>query len=265
MPNSERRPGRRILWINPVGTDLFDAEMKQLFDAEKLPGTEVEVRSLKRGPHHLEYHYYGALVLPDVLHMLRQAEREGFDAAVVGCFYDPGLKEAREVVEHMPVIFPAESCSYLAATMADKFSILVGRRKWIPAMRELVERYGLGGKLASFKVLEMGVHDFQKNPPETERRMVALAREAVERDGAEAVILGCTIEFGFAQVLQREIGVPVLDATVTPFKFAEFKAELSQRYGWSASKRGGFESPTAAEIRSWELGAQYDDVEKVWS
>ncbi len=265
MPNSESRGSRRILWINPVGTDLFDAEMQALFEREGMPGTRVEVRSLKRGPHHLEYHYYGALVLPDVLNMLRRAEEEGFDAAVVGCFYDPGLKEAREVVERMPVVFPAETCSYLAATMADKFSILVGRRKWIPAMRELVERYGLGGKLASFKVLEMGVHDFQKDPAETERRMIAASREAVEKDGAEAMILGCTIEFGFAQVLQKEIGVPVLDATITPFKFAELKAELSQRYGWSASKRGGFESPTVAEIRSWDLGAQYDDVAAVWS
>lgn len=265
MADGKTAPSRRVLWINPVGTDLFDAEMKELFEAEKLVGTEIVVRSLKRGPHHLEYHYYGALVLPDVLHMLMEAEKEGFDAAVVGCFYDPGLKEAREVVERMPVIFPAETCTYLAATMADKFSVLVGRRKWIPAMRELVERYGLGGKLASFKVLEMGVHDFQVDPPETERRMVALAKEAVERDGAEAMILGCTVEFGFAQELQKAIGVPVLDATVTPFKFAEFKAELSQRFGWSASKRGGFESPVTAEIESWGLKGQYEGLERAWS
>ena len=255
---------RRVLWINPVGTDAFDGEMKELFDSEKLPGTEVEVRSLERGPHHLEFHYYGALVLPDVLHMLREAEAEGFDAAVVGCFYDPGLKEAREVVSGMPVIFPAETCSYLAATMADRFSVLVGRRKWVPAMREVIERYGLGGKLGSFKILEMGVHDFQKDPPETEKRMVALAREAVERDGAEALILGCTIEFGFAQALQKEIGVPVLDATVTPFKFAEFKADLRKRYGWAASKIGGFESPTASEIESWGLTESYDGVTEAW-
>lgn len=255
---------RRVLWINPLGTDAFDADMQAVFEAEKMPGTEVEVRSLERGPHHIEYHYYGALVMPDVLHMLRQAEQEGFDAAVVGCFYDPGLKEAREVVTTMPVVFPAETCSYLAATMADKFSVLVGRRKWVPAMREVIERYGLGGKLSSFKVLELGVLDFQKDPPETERRMVALAREAVEQDGAEAIILGCTAEFGFAQALQAEIGVPVLDATVTPFKFAEFKADLRKRYGWAASKRGGFESPRTSEIEGWGLAASYAGVSQAW-
>lgn len=249
--------GRRVLWINPVGTESFDAEMQDLFEQEKMPDTEVIVRSLTRGPHHLEYHYYGALVLPDTLHMLMEAEQEGFDAAVVGCFYDPGLKEAREVTERMPVVFPAETCAYLAATMADRFSVLVGRRKWIPAMRENIVRYGLSDKLASFKELCMGVHDFQKDPQETERRMVVAAKEAVEQDGAEAIILGCTIEFGFFRTLQEIVGVPVLDATVTPFKFAEFKAELKQRYGWAASKVGGFKSPPKREIDAWRLREHY--------
>jgi allantoin racemase len=255
-----REMGRKILWINPVGTPVFDGEMLRLFEAERLPDTEVEVRSLERGPHHLEYHYYGALVLPDTLHLIKEAEREGFDAVVVGCFYDPGLKEAREVAE-IPVIFPAEACLYLAATMGDKFSILVGRRKWIPAMRENVERYGLGSKLASFKELCMGVHDFQKDPDKTRRRMLMLGREAVEQDGAEVLILGCTIEFGFFRDLQEELGVPVLDATVTPFKVAEFRADLKQRYGWSASKRGGYEAPPIEEIQAWGLPAQYPGLE----
>lgn len=256
--------GRRILWINPVGTDAFDREMQGLFEAEKLPDTQVEVRSLQRGPHHLEYHYYGALVLPDVLHMLVEAEREGFDAAVVGCFYDPGVKEAREVVHSLPVVFPAEACLYLAATMGDKFSILVGRRKWIPAMRENVERYGLIHKLASFKELCMGVHDFQKDPEETRRRMIRVGREAVELDGAEVLILGCTIEFGFFRDLQEELGVPVLDATVTPLKVAELRAELKQRYGWGASKRGGYETPPLHEMEAWGLGGQYPGLARAW-
>lgn len=255
---------RRILWINPVGTTESDAEMRALFESEALPGSRVEVRSLRRGPHHLEFHYYGALVMLDTLHLLRAAEGEGFDAAVVGCFYDPGVKEARELLDRMPVVFPAEACLYLAATMADRFSILVGRRKWIPAMREAVERYGLGGRLASFKTLELGVRDFQRDRSETARRMTAAAEQAVSEDGAEAIVLGCTMEFGFFRELQERVGVPVLDATVTPFKFAELKAELRQRYGWSASKIGGFQSPPREEVEDWRLSDQYPEVADAW-
>jgi allantoin racemase len=163
------------------------------------------------------------------------------------------LKEIREVIVEMPVVFPAETCTYLAATMGDRFSILVGRRKWIPAMRESVERYGLGGKLASFVTLEMGVQDFQRDHEVTRNRMIAAGRTAIEQDDAEVLILGCTMEVGFAMELQGLLGVPVLDATVTPLKFAEFKAELRRRYGWSHSKAGAFESPPDLEIREWSL------------
>jgi len=243
----------RIYWLNPVGTDTYDALMQETLQREAAPGTEVVVESLTEGPCHLEYHYYGALVLPESILRLQEAERDGFDAAVMGCFYDPGLKEIREATVEMPVVFPAETCTYLAATMGDSFSILVGRTKWIPAMREQVDRYGLRGKLASFVSLDMGVLDFQRDHEVTRARMIDAARLAIERDHAEVLILGCTMELGFAMELQALLGVPVLDATVTPFKFAEFKAELRQRYGWSHSKAGGFETPPELEIREWSL------------
>lgn len=51
--------------------------------------------------------------------------------------------------------------------------------------------------------------------------------------------------------------MPVLDATVTPLKFAEFKAELKQRYGWAASKLGHYETPPEGEQLDWRLAQQY--------
>src|SRR5262249_3818456 len=153
----------RIYWLNPVGTNEYDPLMVEALQREVDLDTEVVVDSLSEGPCHLEFHYYGALALPESIRRLQEAERDGFDAAVMGCFYDPALKEIRGVIVEMPVVFPAEACTYLAATMGDKFSILVGRQKWVPAMRDSVERYGLGGKLASFVTLDMGVQDFQRD------------------------------------------------------------------------------------------------------
>lgn len=247
---------RRILWINPVGTSIWDREIETMLQREALPGTHVEARSLTRGPHHLEYLSYDAQVLPDVLDLIRRAEAEGFDAAVVGCFYDPGVREAREVAEGIAVAFPCESCVTLAATLGDRFSIVVGRNKWIPAMRETVWRYGMERRLASFRAVELGVHDFQRDPPETERRLLQAARAAIAEDGAEVIILGCTIEFGFFRRLQAELGVPVLDATVTPFKVAELLADLKQRFGWLPSKVGGYQSPPQHEVEAWVFPVQ---------
>jgi len=247
----------RVLWINPVGFNDFDKPVKDVLEQAKRPNTTVDVVSLKKGPLHLEYHFYEVLVLTDILHQIKQAENEGYDAAVIGCFYDPGLREAREITEKLVVTAPAEACLYIAASLGHRFSIIVAEKKCVPKMRENAVNYGFEDRLASFKSIDMGVHDFQKNQAETANRMKAAAKEAIENDLAEVIVLGCTIQFGFFKELQREIGVPVIDAVLGPFKYAEFLIELKNRFNWSQSKAYGYESPPEEEIIDWKLEEQY--------
>lgn len=245
----------RVLWINPIGTSKFDDAVRAELERVKRPDTEVEVRSLQRGPQHLEYHAYEAWVVPDLLTAVIEAEREGFDAAVIGCFYDTGLRAAREVATRIAVAAPCESALHIASTLGDSFSVLVGRRKWVPEMRDNVARYGYRDRLASFKVVDLGVHDFQVDPDLTRKRLVSAAREAVDADGAEVVVLGCTIEYGFFSDLQAEIGAPVVDATVAPFKYAELLADLAG-LGWRPSKVGGYATPPSGELEAFGLARQ---------
>jgi allantoin racemase len=253
----------RILYLNPVGTPIFNKAMEEVLRGAAEPGTDVDIVSLRRGPWHVEYYYYESLALPDVLHMVKDAENRGYDAVVLGCFYDLALQEAREISERTTITAPAEAAMLTACSLGDKFSIIVGRRKWIPQMMSNVVRYGLKDRLASFKTLEMGVLDFQRNRKETERRQLERAREAVDEDGAETIILGCTVEFGFWKKLQDELGVPVLDPVITPLKFAEYLVTLKNRFGWSHSKIGAYESPHIDEIVEWDLGRKYST--DVWA
>lgn len=246
----------RIRWIDPVGHDDFSGDIQALLTDVKRETTEVETVSLERGPHHVEYHYYESLVVPDVLHLVKEAENEGVDATVIGCFYDLGLEEAREMADDMPVMGPAQATTHLASTMGNTFSVIVGRRKWIPKMRTTIERYGFGDRLASFRSVDLGVLDFQAHPERTRERLGEAARAAIEEDHAEVVILGCTAEYGFHETLQTEIGVPVLDAVVAPFKFAELQVDLAE-LGWSHSKIGGYESPRPQEIDAWNVSADF--------
>jgi len=254
---------RRILWINPIGLNSFDAPIKEIFEQEKMADTAIDVVSLNRGPQHLEYHYYEMLIMLDTLHLIKQAEKDGYDAAVIGCFYDPGLRESREITERMVVTAPAEACLHIATTLGDSFSVIVGRQKWVPAMKENVFKYGFEKKLASFKPVDLGVHDFHRDEKETERRLKSAAREAVEHDKAEVIILGCTMQFGFYRELQDHVGVPVIDAILAPLKYAEFLVELKQKFGWLHSKKYGFETPPDTEIREWGLSGQYN-LGKLW-
>jgi allantoin racemase len=244
--------GSRILWINPVATSLYDEPIAAALRAEARPDTRIDVASLPGpGPEHLEYNAYEMAVAPKTVGTIRWAEEQGYDAAVIGCFYDPFLRAAREVASRMVVTAPAEACLHIATTLGERVSILVGRSKWIPEMNENVHRYGFADRLASFRVLRMSVAEFQQDPACTEDRILDEARRAIAEDGADVIVLGCTIEFGFYQQVQKELGVPVVDAIVAPLRYAEFLADLSHRHSWSHSKARGYESPDQTEMDGW--------------
>ncbi len=240
----------RILWINPVGTDAYDAPIGAELRREAAPNTRVDVCSLPGvGPQHLEWNALEAVVAGPTMGVLRwAAEQRGYDAAVIGCFYDPFLRGARELASRMAVTAPAEACLHIAATLGERVSILVGRRKWIPEMHENVVKYGYGDHLASFRVLEMSVDEFQADPETTQQRILAEAEAAVHADRADAVVLGCTIEFGFYREVQEKIGVPVIDAVTAPLRYAEFLANIGADHGWRTSRVGGYDSVPVREL-----------------
>jgi allantoin racemase len=125
-------------------------------------------------------------------------------------------------------------------------------------MEENVINYGFRDKLASFKSVNLGVYDFHKDEKLTEKLLKKAAKEAIEKDGAEVIILGCTIQFGFYKELQEYLGVPVIDAVLAPLKYAEFLIELKEKINWTHSKIGGYETPPISEIKDWNLESQYN-------
>jgi len=254
----------RLLWINPAGIDSFNQPIEEYIESDKNSRIEVDVVSMPRGPHHLEYQYYCALAVPDILHRIKQAEKQGYDGAIIGGFYDLALREAREITTDFVVTAPAESCMHIATTLGDSFSIIVGRKRWIAVMEENVVKYGFRSRLASFKAIGIGVLDFQVDREKTLRKLLTAARQALEKDLADTIILGCTIEFGFFRELQKELRVPVIDPVLAPLKYAEFLIELKDRFRWTHSKALRYQTPSAKEIRDWDLANQYSFEKNLW-
>ena len=96
----------KILWIDPVGTDGFDAIIGKILKDSTREGTKVDVVSLPSGrPMHLEYHAYEGLVVSDITRLVYHLSAD-YDAIVIGCFYDIGLREAREVSRRAVVTAP---------------------------------------------------------------------------------------------------------------------------------------------------------------
>jgi allantoin racemase len=183
----------RILWINPIGSEAFNRDTFKLLNEAKSAGTQVDVVSLPADrPRHLQYHAYEGLVVADIVCLTYQAADE-YGAIVIGCFYDVGLREAREVSGRAIVTAPCESATAIASSLGNTFSILVSSRK----MTESVRLYGHGHRLASMRSLDVDAHDFQADRDRTCHRLLAEGHKAIEEDGAEVLILGCSAVYGF--------------------------------------------------------------------
>jgi allantoin racemase len=254
----------RLLYIAPVRID--DAVYERGIEEVARPENTIDVVGFSRGTRHLESHYYEALTVPDIVHSVLEAEWQGYDAAVIGCFYDLALHESREMATRIAVTAPCESSLLLAASLGSTFSIIVGRRKWIPQMKANVQHYGFGERLASFRTLEFGVLDYHRDEAETARRFIEAGRKAVHEDGAEVIVLGCTASAGFYQQMQDALGVPVIDSAIAAVKHAEQLVEIRDRFGWGTSKVGGYEAPPAYEIEEWNLREEYgaDTITEWW-
>jgi allantoin racemase len=242
----------RILCITPIGGDVDNQERADILASVAQPGTEIEFVSLSDdGPRHVEYHSYEALALPDMIKIVRGAA-DKYDAIVLTCFYDLGLREAREISGRTVVTAPCQSAVAIAGHLGNTFSILVGRRKWIPKMRENVRLYGQDHALASMRPVDLGVLDFNSHAA-ARQRLMDVGRRCVEEDGAEVLILGCGALYDFPLQMQEELGVPVIGALQAAFKYGEFLGDAARRLAWYPSRKWGSEAPPEDEISAWGL------------
>lgn len=187
--------------------------------------TELESAGIKRGPTSIESRYDAIMASPDILRLIKEAEKDGADAAVVSCMGDPGVMAGKELV-NIPVLGPCETCMLVASSLGDKTSVVTVLKNEVAAIEENVRAYGLSHKLASARAIDIPVLELRKDMDETLNALVRESKRAVEEDGAKSIILGCTGMTGLGAKLAEHLDVPVLDPLLVTVKFAEMLVKL---------------------------------------
>jgi Asp/Glu/hydantoin racemase len=132
------------------------------------------------------------------------------DAVIVACFGDPGV---REVSKHapFPVIGLAEASCRVACRMGERFGIVTGGVRWPPILEALVAEIGLRSRLSGIHALELTGDRIAQDPVGSLEALKASVSTA-QADGADTVILGGAGLTGFADALQTQVTVPLLDS-----------------------------------------------------
>lgn len=250
---------KRILYIDPLGEKPEEQNaIREYLNRNPHENCQpIEVTSLGKAPFNMEYYTYLDFAGPDIVRVVKQAENKGYDACIIGCFCDPSLDAAKEACDRMVVVGVMEAAVHLASYLAPKFSIIAARRKSVADFQANLDKYGLSNRLASFRSLEVQVEDLQCDSNLTHDRMRKVIRLAIEEDGAEAIILGCTLQMGHYAELQKEFGVPVIDVQLAGLLLAEQLMEARDRYGWYTSKICSYMTPPRGVLASQGLADKY--------
>lgn len=206
------------------------SELKAL----EYPGVSVSHAEIKTGPGSIESEFEAAVSVPGTVAEIIRAQNEGVNAVIIDCMGDPGLRAAREVVS-IPVLGPCETGMHVAAMLGHRFSVLTVMRRLRAAFENTAAVAGLSTKLASVRSVDIPVLELEQDLDRTRAMLVQEGVRAVEEDGAEALIFGCTGLMGCAAslreaLLARGIDVPVVDPIPTAVSVAAalVRSNLSQ-------------------------------------
>ena len=247
----------KILVVNPFGDTEFYGHENLARIAR--PDTEFDVVDIgdMYPLRNNQWLYFRYMCTDGTLETVMRAEKQGYDAVFISCNLDIGLYEARQLVD-IPVTATLESAALVAHMMG---CYLLSRDGGLPERQD--PGVARAGRTASTSTSPRSARSTSTRTTSTStrprrarssRQSCPAAKACVDEDGAEVVIPGCTLA---GSVLTHDlpdaesvIGAPVLDGMVTGFKMAEMMADMRAAGVPTVSRRGWFEKPPKADMRT---------------
>lgn len=235
----------------PISRANVEACCRRVLHADTALEFRAPKAGLMLGTDGLEYHrnpYYEHLIAGAVVDTIVAADEEGFDAFVINCFDDPGLKQARSLVE-TPVFGLVEPTFAWAGQLGAKFGALVpdmpGQVSYVTRQ---IEQLGMADRLIPDGVRaerKRFVNSFGEALADTRpmvERLKAQAREMVD-EGADVVVIACgglgqvCGNAGFHMLEHRGARIPVVNPLTTAVKTAEMAVAMGRGLGYDTPSR----------------------------
>jgi allantoin racemase len=225
-----------ILYLIP-GDGMPKEEIKRREDITNSlarSGTKITVEEAGEGPLSIESaieEYMSIGPMLERLYLIRKEKR--FDAIIIGCAGDPGLRAARELMD-VPIIGPAESSYYFACMIADRFSVISPMQAGVASADELVARIremGLASRLASVEFVDIPITEMWGDDPSAVIKQVIKAVKKAKNNGAGCAVLGCmSMAFRTAKTSWDTLAIPVINPLCVAIKTAECFVDLGLKH-----------------------------------
>jgi allantoin racemase len=214
----------RILVLNANTSDIVTEKVAGAARAAASAGTEIIAVTGTFGGRVIGTRAEHAIGEHSTLALVAR-HAPGCDAVVIGVSYDTGLRAARELLD-IPVVGMTEAGLLTACMLGGSIGVVTFGRRVLPLYKELVTGYGLASRITGWQVLESTAAYGRGAHPELDREIVAAARDLVERDHAEVILLTGAVMAGVPARLQPELPVPIVDCIVCGVRQAEMLASL---------------------------------------
>ena len=160
-----------------------------------------------------------------VLDIAKAAQETDIDGIFVTDMDMCGVDIAREHLT-TAIIGGFSANAYTALALGRKFSIITILDNVVDMQMEHIYSHALTDRFASVRVAHAPVSELLDNSQATLDRVFQEAQTAIETDGAQALILGCTGFIGIAdqvrkRLLAKNIDVPVLDPNRVAMSFLQ--------------------------------------------
>ncbi len=207
---SVRMPPPAIIVVNPNSSQAVTDGMDLALEGLRRPaGPAIRCVTLAEGPPGIETEAQIRQVVAPLVALVARLDGEA-SAFVDACFSDPGLPELRRETDK-PVFGIAESAYRQAAAMAGRFGVISILETSVPRHRRAIEDLGLEKFLAGDRPLGLGVSALGDDREATFARLVQVGAQLRDRDGADAIVLGCAGMAPYRERLESVLGVPVVD------------------------------------------------------
>lgn len=213
----------------------------------------------------IRYPYLEFLNEQQICEAARTAERDGFDAIAIGCFFDPALRVVRSLVD-LPVVSLAESCLLTACSLGRAAGIVTLCGDESENLLDLAQSYGLAQRTAAIVGLDPAIDEFDLEADRSRTAEILAsferASERVVRSGADVLIPGDGVlnEFLVRNGCTNVDQVPVMDSIAVLFHHAAMLVRLRRSTGLSVSRHHYYARPPLAMVTSARAFARVTEV-----